>query len=311
MIDVINSDFISDDDRRLSFQRALHSYPYFYHMDFVITPTTEIVTRLARTLGINRDFYLTEVLANYDETTIASVNITNNITLWTGYNESLFGIQAQELLPRSMVSVNAKARDSIGQLSFNDQQFEFPPKLIKNDDYITGQIQNTQLLTADGTTRIVLKGFSLLDNAYLTDMETQQINDSLANPVQWQTFNIDVPSNATYWTGAPHTFSFKNDRYPRLMLGMMSANDAFDQAHPTNVNILSMTDLTRRIEFLNRDIPLEFLAPRVPPVRDDSIYYLPIEYYLQPYAEIQIIFTETRVGGRGGGFSIGFLTRTV
>ncbi len=57
--------------------------------------------------------------------------------------------------------------------------------------------------------------------------------------------------------------------------------------------LITINDLARQLRLTDNHIPLEFIAPRFTPVQDQHLYYLPIEYYWQPYAKLQFDIVNT------------------
>lgn len=142
-------------------------------------------------IGINRDFYLTERQANFNEVE-ADSNGLFDIAIYSGYGRSVYRFDSStQKLQSGFVCQEARVQPVIPNISlFDDKQFEPFPVLIRRGDRVYIELRNTVENPTDDTVEIVLKGFNVLDNIYLTPTQTEQINNSLKQPVEWQFLNL-------------------------------------------------------------------------------------------------------------------------
>lgn len=304
MIDLTNTKYIPLGNRREILMRALYTQPFYYRMDFPILPEAEKTSQFAQNIGIGRDFYLTETLGNFAEVFTDTTSLFD-ITLYTGNNRSLWRYEATRKLPTGFMLQDARFRTAIAAQIFDDRQFEYPPKLIRNNDKVYAEIRNVNTKADTGNAIVVLKGFALVDNAYLSESETAQINKSLNSEVQWQWFKIKVED-----LNGKKTFILENDKIPRLILGFGAVNSVSEKSNVSFAE-LQIKDLSRRLQFTDRPIPLEFIAPRLTCEQDTHIYYLPTEYYWQPLARLEFDINNIPPGETDAGFELAVLTRNI
>jgi hypothetical protein len=310
MIDTINDQVISLEERKQTVNRALWTNPYFYKMDFPILQGTKADSLVTGKVGIGRDFYLTEVKDN--GCTLLDLNVALvKLQLYTGYNISPYNYNLVKL-QNSFITTDARFRTAAAARQFQDKQFESLPFLIRQNDSLYADVSNDVTAFNSGTYTIVLKGFNICKNAAFGSTEVQQINDSLAKDVEWQIFKLLVTD--TIDDEGKKQYFLENDRYPRLILGFGAININPDPTLASNM-LVSITDISRQLQLTDQAIPLEYIAPRLPLVEDTHIYYLPIEYYFQPYAKLQFDINNIWLGGREepvpNGAEIAILTRTV
>lgn len=294
MIDQTNlHQILTSEMRRTILQRAVYTCPYFYRASIPVG----VSVKYENVIGVNADFYLTEYQSNYSET----VNSFGEYlaAIYTGYNRSVYQyVNTTKKLPSALIFGNArKAALPFG----DDRQQEKLPFLIRRNDKIYVEIETITSPTLDQI-EIIFKGFNVLNASQgLTPTQTDQCNASLARPIEWQFFKFQINEDVR-----EKQYVIENDNKPRILLGFGSTNEA-EQIPNITVNIV---DITRRLRLTDMAVPLDFIAPRIPAVQDAHIYYLPVEYYLEPYAKLQFSvhydqqdsFTETEVSA---------LTRTV
>lgn len=303
MLDVKNQYKISDEDRRFIMRRALHTCPYFYMANFPLPGGLDQQV-YSEKIGINRDFYLTEMQANLGEV-FHDTGALLGLNVYTGYNDSVYRFQTSQRLPASFIATNA--RIELPTL-FDDRQFETFPFLIRQNDKIFAEIKPDGPKIGSTEAHVVFKGFGVFPDAFLDDRETAQINDSLAHEVTWEFFKITVPDDFE----GKKSFILDNDKYPRLILGFGATNTVAPQFESI-INV-SINDISRRLRLTDTAIPLEFIAPRISAALDQHIYYLPVEYYFQPMARIEFEVENIWSGHDPdvpGGAEIAILTRTI
>ena len=305
---------MSQCDRQTAIARAAATYPYFYKLQFDVL--TGIRQYAEQRVGVQREFFLTEMIGNFDESELTTL-ARPNFNSYTGYNESIYryipgqGLQNQFLVSTS--PANALSPGNIG----DRQQFEFPPFNVKANDFIYGRVDFSGsgiAPAADATIYTGYKGYSVLDEPYITtDRQTDQIKNSLSAPIDWQWFNFEVADPGANSQRTIHIV--ENDMYPRLIVGMARLDHGFGLPL---FNFVDIYDVSRRLRLTDTHIPLEFLAPSmVYPLRDSEYYqtpcyYFPVEYYFEPYAKIQIdVIAERTNPAIASTTTVSFLTRTI
>jgi len=285
---------LTSEMRRTILQRAIYTQPYFYNI--VIPLGASKVVLFESVTGVNRDFYLTGYQSNLTEVPLGA--IFTNATIYTGYDRSVYQYNALRKLPTNLIFYDAR-NSAVSSSSGVDRQYEQFPFLIRSNDkiYVDVEIDNP----VDIDFHAILKGFNILNEIQpLSNRQIDQCNKSLAQDVEWQYFKFDLEDTPK------KTYTIENDNKPRILLGFSSIC-AVDNLPDIKLNII---DLSRRLQLTDMAIPLQYIAPRVPIVQDAHIYYLPIEYYLEPYAKLQfdIDYTEDEVFVP---VEISALTRTV
>lgn len=311
MIDTINKGEISQADRKDCLQRALFTLPFFYKMEFLVPTTPNLHpapgTQVEARLGIGRDFFLTEVIADFGEAK-NDIGSFFDLTLWTADYKSIYRFQAGKQLPSGFITGEARFRSIIANEHFVDRQNETTPFLIRQNDYVYGKITNTQVPINEGTINIILKGFVLLDQSNVMDSEVVLLQDSLNKPVCWDYFKIQVTTDPQ--DRNKRNYILENDKYPRLILGMGAINANVTKAQLPEITV-DINDLSRRLQMTDTAIPLQFIAPRMTCLVDEHIYYLPTEYYFPPLGKLQFEIDNTWIdNAHPGGVEIAVLTRT-
>lgn len=302
MINLLNIGELSQSRRHETVLRAIHSQPYFYRFNFPIVAGLPPETQVSQNIGINRDFYLTEIQGNFGEAYVATDTLFQ-ISVWTNYLRSVYRYSASAKLDTAFVDYEARFRVPVVQEVFCDRQFEYQPIHIRNSDKVFCEIVNLEEKTNNLDIDVILKGFSLISNVYVTPAETQQINDSINRPVTPEFLRFTVEE-----TGKK-TFVVTNDNQPRLILGFGAINADSEKTLVPQATV-SIQDLSRRLNLTDRAIPLEFIAPRLTCLLDAHRYWLPVEYYFPPYGKLAFDVDTTFVQD-GGGFEFTILTRTV
>lgn len=301
MIDSINK-ILTLQQRKEIIKRALYSNPYFYKLQFDILDETLKTPQYGQSLGINRDFYLTEIMSNFSDVYFATGSLFN-ISIYTAFLQSIYQYTASRLLPSSFISQDGRLDTPIVNEIYDDRQFELFPIRIKPNDKIFADIRNISDKTAPTTGYIVFKGFNTIDNIFVAGRELEQINKSLDEPSRYQYFDLEVTH-----TGLQGLVK-QNDNYPRVILGFGITNDLATKTGITQATA-TIKDLSRKISLTDTEIPLQFIAPRMINAQDTHIYYLPIEYYWQPFGNLE--FNINNLPSQElSSFKISILTRTV
>lgn len=306
MIDSINGKIpLNVTQRKEIFNRALHSIPYFYKMEFPIAQEIVKTPDYKQSVGIHRDFYLTEVMSNFSQVFTDSGSLFN-LSLYTSLLRSLYRYNASSLLPPSFFTQDARFRVPLATQIYTDVQRETVPILIRRSDKVYCDIINLSVKNAPATGYVVLKGFSVLDNVYVNPRELTQIEGSLTKREKYQYFNFDVP--VTGATATDIQIIKQNNNEPRLILGFAVTNNNTSIGN-TSLAHIQIQDISRHLRLTDSAIPVEFIAPRIASSIDQYIYYLPIEYYWKPLANLEFTINNTPVSESSFRFSI--LTRTV
>ncbi len=311
MIDLYDQYEIDDATRKMVFDRAYRTYPYLYLFKFHDEVPSKKDNIFTQNVGINRDFYLTEIMAGQLDTGEGDV-FPFDISVYTAYNESLYNFIASQKLPGDFIVTKARLDAAPSDVNpiiqqLDDKQWEYLPRLIRSNDKIYIDFRNQSDVDSAFNINMVVKGFSILEDAWLTPIEINQVNNSLNSPVEWLEFETDIPDVF----GKNQTNIIETDNKPRLLLGFGVKNYTPDDITDASQITINLTDLSRQLRLCDNGLPLEFLAPRMPIVADTHIYYLPIEYYLQPYTKLQFNFDNFRAQRTASGAQIIALTRTI
>lgn len=307
MIDTTNFGQLTRQERIDSLNRALHTQPYFYKMAFPVPQVNDKINEFSQVLGINKDFYLTEIQGNFSQV-LNDSGAYFDASFWTGYNESLYRFEAGRNIPTGFLMTEARFNNA-GVEKFDDRQFETFPKLIKQNGKIFGQFSDKGLPKSGSIDAItVFKGFAPVD-ASLNNSEQRDIEASLSQDVRFQYFKITVSDQQN--NRGKRSYILENDRFPRLILGFGAINNPTDKAQASNINV-NIIDLTKRLQLTDTAIPLEFIAPRLTCVRDTHLYFLPVEYYFMPLSKLQFdIDNIWNANNDPAGAEIVILTRTI
>lgn len=305
MIDVINQRQLTEEQRAAIARRVIYSQPYMYRIDFPIEAGVTKNTLVSQgVLGINRDFYLTELQANFDQV-FQDTGSLFDVTLYSAFNRSLWRFDAGQRVPSGFVLTDARFRVPIVTQIFDDRQHENFPIFIRQNDKVFGEIRNQTVIGGTSNATIVLKGFNVSPNdPYLSAPEVEQISRSLAAPVRWEYFSLRVEDETK------KEYVIENDRYPRLVLGFGAVNSTDVKTDVSEATVM-IDDLSRRLRLTDKPIPLEFLAPRLTCLADSHMYFLPIEYYWQPLGRLQFTIENIFAPLVESGFQLVMYTRTI
>lgn len=305
MIDIANERRLTQNERADIVRRALYSQPYFYKMAFPILTGGEKIILTSGAIGINRDFYLTELQGNFDQV-FTDAGTLFDLTLYTGYNRSLWRFNSGQKIPTGFTLTDARFRVPVPNQIFDDRQFENFPIHIQKNDRVIAELVNVEPKIADAEAVIVLKGFNVSPgDSYVDPSEFAEINRALDKEnYDWEFFKIEVTDEGK------RSFVISNDRFPRLILGFGAVNSSEIKAAASNATI-TIDDLSRRLRLTDNAIPVEFIAPRLTCLADAHFYYLPIEYYWQPLGKMQFTIENIFSPVLDAGFELVMLTRTL
>jgi len=291
--------------RELILKRALVTQPFFAKLPFTLTAGAAIRTEYQSKLEVNRDFYVNGLQSNFGEV-FTDTNAYFLANLYTGARRGLWRYDFNTLLPTGQQFYEARFDTVIAQEQFVDRQQEIMPFLVKNGEKVYAKIQNLSAKGAGAEAIICLKGFQLQPQVFIDSRTYAALMQSLEKPSRVEYFKFTVDQE-----GINQTKTIENDNFPRLVLGFAVRNSTADKA---NVSASSMTieDITRKLRFNDDPIPVEFFAPRLTCLVDWHIYYLPVEYYLQPFAKLQFNYNNTSpVPLNPQGYEFSILTRTI
>lgn len=311
MIDLVNGQDLTDTERRESLFRAMHTQPFFNLMTFPVATEARKRDQWADKTDVNKDFYLTEIMANFDEAHFTTDSLFN-LSIYATLNQgSVYNYMQAINLPSGFIAGEARnASIAYANQRFDDRQHEYLPYLIKAGDRVIGRVANTQDKSAPFDIHLMLKGYYVTPNRYFSDNATRGINESLKNQIRFETWQ-ELLLNTTQ--DAKRTVSFKNDRTARMILGFGVVDNVADGDTP-NRYLIELLDTFRNITWNNRPMPIEFLGPRVgapgQEVRDTHIYYLPVEYLWEPFSALQAEVAMASVGDTIDARLV-MLTRTV
>jgi len=302
MINSVNYAKMSRLERQAAFLKALYTLPYFTRLDFAISSGTAKDPQYNAKTKVNADFYLTDIQSNFGE---VFTNTTSLFTLsmWQGYQESLINYDLGGNLPTSFWTYEARFNTPVNRQIFSDKQFEFMPRLIPNNNQIYASIKNESVKTQSDTATLLLKGFQR-DNNFVDSKTMAKINASLEKPIdiQYFSFTVDKAGQQTHY--------LENDNTPRLILGFGARNSTVTKAD-VSTSELTITDTTRQKQWNNEPIPLQFFAPRLTCLLDQHIYWLPIEYWFQPFDILRFDLSNTKNGEDIKGYEFVAITRTI
>lgn len=307
MIEHVNQKNISLANRRAVLDRALNATPFFQLMDFEVLAGASKRNYYAAKVEINKDFYLTDMRANFGEianTTGAFFDVSVYASL---RHESVYHFGRETPLPSGFLLTEARFETPPNQQLFDDRQREFIPYKIQRGDKVLSKIGNAGTVGQLDNAKIVLYGYTLTKYPYLDDALVRKINDSLDKPVNYQLFKINIDRENL------SDYNLTNDGTPRLVLGFGIVNFANIVSNVAQATI-EIKDTQREIGWNNLAMPVEFLAPRlgsIVQVQDVHLYYLPIEYFFQPFGNLQLKVNVTPEVGVTPEFQIVMLTRTI
>lgn len=289
-------------ERELAFLRSLYTMPYFTNLNFEILAGAANVTQYQNKIKVNKDFYLTEIQSNLGEiyTTTGSLF---NLSIFQGYRESLYRYDINQNFPSSFLTYDARFNTVVAQQIFDDRQRENFPLLIRNGNEIQAVIENLNTKNDPATAYLMLAGWQRDDTNFVDTRTQQKLIDSIEKPIQIDFFKFTVDTD-----GQQIKF-LENDNIPRLILGFAARNSTAEKGSVSTSKIL-IRDLTRRTAWNNLALPLEFFAPRMTCLLDTHTYWLPTEYFFQPFARLEFDLTNVSPSSVQG-YEFTAITRTI
>lgn len=298
MIGLVNNSILEPSARKIVLQRALVTRPIF--IDFqtnLLELGTEGIT-IKRAAKFDYEVFLVNAQSNLSENAQLGATLAGNVEIYTTYKDSLYRSNSNRRTLRPYVMTNARNFNKTA-IAYDDRQREFMPFRINQTDTLIVEtfVENNPVV--DVTIWDVLSGFLVTPNIAYPQTPIEQFKESLSRPIDFDWFNLEIDHIGH------KEYRFHNDNKPRLLLGFSATTlvDLFDGHR----SLIQITDYDRRIQFNENPIPLEFFAPLSPMVYDQYVYYLPIEYYLEPYADlIFAIDNEDQYA-----YNLNILTRTI
>lgn len=308
MINLINNKHITREQRIVALKRALFTTPFYAKLEFTV-PDTAVLTNAdvpqREKVPIDLDFFLTEVIGDFGEN-VFIFSDTFNLSIWTVYGQSIYRFDKSQPIPSGMLATEARHLAPIpAPQNYDDRQREFFPRHIPRGDRILGRLHLTGAGGFEEEITTVLKGFNILPNAFI-DPDTQRACvESLDRPARYEYFKFLVDEEG-------HIIkTVENDSFPRVVLGFGVTNSTATKAATCNADV-RIKDITRKISFMDKTIPIDFIAPRLTCLADEHLYYLPTEYYLRPFARLQFEMDVVHAAGQAfNGFEFNVLTRTI
>lgn len=310
MINLVNRLDLTRQERLDSLFRSMHTQPFFNLLTFSVDVGARKHNQWETKSDVNREFYLTEVIGNFDEALQNTGSLFNMSVYASLNNGSVYNFIQTLNLPSGFIASQARSAEvAFANQLFDDRQFEYCPYLIKQGDRLIGRLANVTAKTQGFDINVCLKGYYVTPGRHLNDNTTRGINESLDRPVRFETWREHISTAAA---DKKKTYSFKNDRTARQVLGFGLVDTTSDAVAQITIEIL---DTFRNIKWNNRPMPIEFLGPRVgnvvKGVRDAHIYYLPVEYLWEPFSSLQCMINIIDGRDESAGLELIMLTRTV
>lgn len=282
MLNQIRANRLTREQRLTAVQRALFSRPRFILLESTFE-AGGILPKKRTQIKADYDTYITSALFN--STAYLGMTGTDRIfvEIYSLYRNSLYRSNENRQTLSSFVTFDARFLTSALPSLFDDRQREFMPFLVEANDSLIVETTISIAPLADVITRAVLTGFMVTPDSFYPAETLEQLNRSIARPVRSEHFDITVDHGL-----GRKIYRIQNDGFPRLLFGFGASGEE-DTIVPI-VNMQStvlITDLTRRLQFSEVPIPVENFAPRIPMSEDQYVYYLPTEYYLEPFANLQ------------------------
>ena len=301
---------LSDAKRRELLNRAIYTEPFFYFFEFLMSAKGARQKEFGKTSKVDKDFYVTELMSNFSD--VENIGTTEFLlSVYTAQTDkSLYQYYKSFLLPSSFQTTEARFNTAYGNQKYVDRQSEIMPYKIFKGNSLVVNLVNQAAITDNVTGRVMVKGYYINPNTFLTTDTIRGINESLAQTAKTEIFlpNIGDQQFIPPISGTASTnYNFQNDRFARLALGFQIQDLTADLGAMTNAKI-RIFDTKRNLKFSDAPIPLEFFAPRQTAVRDTNIYYLPMEFLWQPFSNLRIeVITETA----GADYQLSLVTRLV
>lgn len=304
MINRVNERPLTVEERKSILRRALNAVPYFNVLNYDVIGGGKQKQYAGKTYN-NLDFYLTQIQGNFNEVFLATSTdwLVNVYIAETG--QSVYGYNKGEPLPTAFVMNDAPSGIIFANRRYDDLQREWFPFEIPRGKEIISQIVNVDTKDDVADAVVVFSGFNILRYPYLNADETARINASLNDDPIFQTFIIDVDHQGQKF------YSLDNDSRPRLILGFGIVDTNSDPAD-SSISDISIFDATRHVKLTNRQVPVQFIAPRMSTTADKHINYLPIEHYWMPFGTLRFLVNNVDPASPvQEGYQLVMLTRTV
>lgn len=287
MITLGNRYNLTDDERRESLFRALHTQPFFNLLKFPVDAVGARRTDYGSKLNVNKDFYITETVGNFNEVNSASgFTETFVASFYATLNQgSIYKYQQTARLPVGFICNEARAGNIVfANQQYDDRQSESMPYRIKNGDSLIGTIRSVAGGEKSIDIDVVFKGYYILPDNHLSENTTRGVNESLSKPIRFELWSRDITVDDV---NEIETVKFDNDRTARIVLGFA----VIEKSNTTSQRTIEIVDNFRNIKWSNVPLPLQYIAPKINNagggVRDVKMYYLPTEYLLEPFASLQ------------------------
>lgn len=313
MINLVNRLDLTRQERLDSLFRSMHTQPFFNLLTFSVDVGARKHNQWETKSDVNREFYLTEVIGNFDEALQNTGSLFNMSVYASLNNGSVYNFIQTVNLPSGFIASQARSAEvAFANQLFDDRQFEYCPYLIKQGDRLIGRLANVTAKTQGFDINVCLKGYYVTPGRHLNDNTTRGINESLDRPIRFETWREHFRAAST--ADNKVTYSFKNDRTARMVLGFGVVDPSIGEGlTPSQINV-EILDTFRNIKWNNKPMPIEFLGPRIGAafsgVRDAHIYYIPIEYLWEPFSSLQAMATLITAAD-ATGLELVMLTRTV
>lgn len=308
MIDIVNSQYLTLEQRQASLRRALHSQVFFNLLEFVAVAAANNQEQFAAKTQVDKDFFVTNIQGNFWEVYLESAARyqMNLYTAQTG--RALYQYIADENYPVNFQCTEARALDTLTTgLRYDDRQRELMPRLVKRGDSLVASAKNVGVKTDPANLAVVVSGYYVDDRPYLTEVATRGVNESLSKPIEFDQWRFDNEQTVDFEGNGIRTIT--NDRYARMILGFSIRNNGVgDGDIPSNGTFL-ITDVYRALKLNNVPINIGFFAPKQSQVKDAQIYFLPIEHFWEPFAPLK--FDIVNELNDSTGYELIMLTRTV
>ena len=304
MINLANQKPLTVNDRKRIVNRALNAIPFIHYLPYEVQAEAQKRSEYKTVSQIETDFFVTEMRANFGEV-FTAINSKFNLNVFEQFTgQSLYGFNRSQSLPAGMLTTECREATVVANQIYDDRQSEWMPRLVRAGSTIIAEITNVDDKIAPVEAGIGLCGFQLLQHPYLNALTMERINRSLSTDTVYQTFRVKVDHNGLKY------YNLTNDGMPRLILAVGAVNDSADKSQISESTIL-LQDTTRHLKLNNVAMPVEFFAPRLTCLLDTHQFWMPIEYYLEPFGNLRMRIENAFPPETEYGYEMIFLTRTV
>ena len=304
MIDKANhSHDLTVEERKFILRRSLNAVPFFQYMPYDVIAGTSRQEQYVAKREVNQDFFLTEQKGNFSDV-FDDTNSLFNINIYLASNgRSIYGYNKGQPIPTGQVTTEGRFDTVVGLQKFDDRQRENISYPIRRGETILSEIVNVNPKAANATARLMLSGYTPARYSYITSEVQEAINRSLTRSPNFQIFKFTVDFEGIKYR------NIENDNTPRLILGFGVQNGTSQKANIPE-SYISIEDARRALKWTSERVPLEFIAPRLTCVLDTHIYYLPIEYFFEPFGNLRFQ-VENIYQDEDFGYEFFALTRTI